>query len=445
MQNLHAPGTRVRIEYAEATDPGRDPAKQINEDSCGYRETRLGHLVVLCDGMGGHYGGREASQTAIATIFERVEQTPHGTLASAAMKSALEEAGRRVFHLGGPPDNRGRPGSTVVALLVGERGLEVAHVGDSRAYCIRAGQIYPLTRDHSVVQSMIDSGMISEAEAIGHPEANKITRALGMGPEVEVEVRPEPMELFPGDIFLQASDGLTDLVLGADILRSVRQTLTNGTFAQACRQLVELANDRGGHDNITVQMVRVVDTPMRGGQTIPEGPAMGGAQAQRPMPLHETRPMTAADSHPQTTHGMAPPLVATTLPSAIAPTAPVTAPTNWAPVAPTAVDRPIAPTAVDRPMGPSPTLSEGSAAAQRLAPIAAQLPLPPPSSRHAPVLPTRNQTPEPPPTQPLASLPPMSSVRDGRPSQAGIMYVVIAMSAVIAVLLLLLIWAVWLR
>jgi protein phosphatase len=446
MQNPHAPGTRVRIEYAEATDPGRDPAKQINEDSCGYRETRFGHLAVLCDGMGGHYGGREASQTAIAAIFERIDQAPHGSQAGPAIKAALEEAGRRVFNLGGPPDNRGRPGSTVVALLLTERGLEVAHVGDSRAYCIRAGQIYPLTRDHSVVQSMVDSGMISEAEAIGHPEANKITRALGMGPEVDVELRPEPMELFPGDIFLQASDGLTDLVLGADILRSVRQTMTNGTFAQACRQLVELANDRGGHDNITVQMIRVVDTPMRGGQTIPEGPAMGGAAtAARPTPLHETRPMTAPDPHPQTILGMPHPPVASTLVSVNAPSAPVTAQANWAPVAPTAVDRPVALTAVDRPMPPSPTVSETAAAAHRLAPIAAQLPLPPPSSRHSPVQPTRVQTPEPPATQPLASLPPMSSIRAGRPSQAGIMYVVIAMSAVIAVLLLLLIWAVWLR
>lgn len=364
MQNPHVPGTRVRIEYAEATDPGRDPSKQVNEDSCGYLETRFGHLVVLCDGMGGHYGGREASRTAIATIFECFEQAQPGLAPSAAIKGALEEAGRRVFLLGGPPDNRGRPGSTVVALLFGDRGLDVAHVGDSRAYCIRAGQIYPLTRDHSVVQSMIDSGMLSEAEAIGHPEANKITRALGMGPEVDVEVRPEPMELFPGDIFLQSSDGLTDLVLAPDILRSVRQTLTNGKLPNACRQLVELANDRGGHDNITVQMVRIVDTTTRPAQTIPEAPAV--AAAPRPMPLHETRPMTAADSHPQTMVGMAPPLIATTLPSAVAPSAPANAPVAWAPVSPTAVDRPHA---------LSPTVSEAHAA-PRLNQLGAQLPLP---------------------------------------------------------------------
>ncbi|HRI72430.1 MAG TPA: protein phosphatase 2C domain-containing protein [Polyangium sp.] len=439
MQNPHVPGTRVRIEYAEATDPGRDPAKQVNEDSCGYRETRFGHLVVLCDGMGGHYGGREASRTAIATIFEWIEQVPPGTTPSAAMKAALEEAGRRVFHLGGPVENRGRPGSTVVALLFGDRGLDVAHVGDSRAYCIRAGQIYPLTRDHSVVQSMIDSGMISEAEAIGHPEANKITRALGMAPEVDVEVRPEPMELFAGDMFLQSSDGLTDLVLAPDILRSVRQTMSKGTFVQASRQLVELANDRGGHDNITVQMVRIIDAPMRASQTIPEGPAMAAPPvAPRPVPLHETVPMNVASPLPQTKVGMPPPPIATTLVSANQPANPVTAPAAWAPVGPTAVDRPAAPFA---------TVSD--AHAMRPAPMAAQLPLPPPSSGHAPIHPTQVQTPEPPTTQPQPqvhqSLIPVSGRHAGRPSQAGIMYVVIAMSAVIAVLLLLLIWAVVLR
>lgn len=434
MQNPHAHGTRVRIEYAEATDPGRDPAKQINEDSCGYRETRFGHLVVLCDGMGGHYGGREASQTAIATIFERIDQAPPGTAPSAAMKAALEEAGRRVFLLGGPASNQGRPGSTVVALLFGDRGLDVAHVGDSRAYCIRAGQIYPLTRDHSVVQSMVDSGMISEAEAIGHPEANKITRALGMAPEVEVEVRPEPMELFSGDMFLQSSDGLTDLVLAPDILRSVRQTMTNGTFAQACRQLVELANDRGGHDNITVQMVRIIDTAARATQTIPEGPAM--MPVARPQAPQETRPMTAVDPLPQTKIGLAPPLVATTLVSANAPQVQQgTAPAAWSPVSPTAVDRPAA---------PSPTVSE--AALHRPPPLAVQVPAPPQSSpQRAPVQPTQVQTPEPPKVQPHTSLIPVSSTHAGRPSTAGIMYVVIGMSAVIAVLLLLLIWAVWLR
>src|SRR5262249_35026883 len=150
---------------------------------------------------------------------------------------------------------------------------DVAHVGDSRAYVIRQNQIYPLTRDHSMVQGMIDAGMLTEEQAIGHPDSNKITRALGMKPEVEVEVRPEPMELFPGDVLLQSSDGLTDLALGYDILGATRQAFASGGCQHACDMLVQLANSRGGHDNITVQMARVMEVGPKGSMTIPDAPS----------------------------------------------------------------------------------------------------------------------------------------------------------------------------
>src|SRR5256885_6086745 len=114
--------TRIRIEFAQSSDPGRDPNKQVNEDSCGYAETRFGHLCVLCDGMGGHYGGKEASRTAITTIFEVVEKSPPDMLPVHALKHAIEEAARRVYTLGGPPDNKTRPGSTVVAMLLHDKG-----------------------------------------------------------------------------------------------------------------------------------------------------------------------------------------------------------------------------------------------------------------------------------------------------------------------------------
>lgn len=253
----------VSIEVAQLSDPGRDPNKQVNEDSCGYAQTRYGHLCVLCDGMGGHYGGQEASRRAITTIFEQIEQAPEGATPGQALKQAIETAARRVYELGGPVDNKVRPGSTVVAMLLHDGGLEVAHVGDSRAYVIRSGQIYPLTRDHSMVQAMIDAGFLTEDQAMGHPDANKITRALGMKPDVDVELRPDSMELFPGDMLLTASDGLTDLALAKDILGATRQALASGGLDHAADQLVRMANDRGGHDNITVQLVKVTATGAR--------------------------------------------------------------------------------------------------------------------------------------------------------------------------------------
>jgi PPM family protein phosphatase len=260
VQQGSAPRSRLRLEIAQASDPGKDPNKQVNEDSCGYVETKHGHLAVLCDGMGGHYGGQEASRLAIKTIFEEVERSSTAMKPVEALKHAVERAALRVYELGGPPDNKARPGSTVVAMLLHDGGVDVAHVGDSRAYVIRSSQIYPLTRDHSMVQGLIDAGQLTEEQAIGHPDANKITRALGMKPEVDVEVRPEPMELFAGDLLLQASDGLTDLALSRDILRATLQALASGGIEHACKQLVQLANDRGGHDNITVQIARIAET-----------------------------------------------------------------------------------------------------------------------------------------------------------------------------------------
>src|ERR1700727_2215946 len=100
---------RLKVDFAQSSDPGRDPNKQVNEDSCGYAETRFGHVAVLCDGMGGHYGGKEESRCAITTIFEVFGQMPTSLAPPPALKSAIEEAGRRVSLLGGRPENRTRP------------------------------------------------------------------------------------------------------------------------------------------------------------------------------------------------------------------------------------------------------------------------------------------------------------------------------------------------
>ncbi len=295
----------LKVDIAQASDPGRDPNKQVNEDSCGFSESRFGHLMVLCDGMGGHYGGQEASRRAITTIFETLERMPETMAPGAALKASVEEAARRVYDLGGGVENKVRPGSTVVAMLLHDGGLDVAHVGDSRAYIIRSNQIYPLTRDHSMVQGLIDAGYITEEQAIGHPDSNKITRALGMKPEVDVELRPEPMEVFPGDLMLQASDGLTDLALGPDILAATRQALASGDLTYACNQLVRLANDRGGHDNITVQIVRVLAVGTKVGATVPGSP---GPTNPGPTPA----PSSGHVGLPRTQHG-APATVAPTV------------------------------------------------------------------------------------------------------------------------------------
>jgi serine/threonine protein phosphatase PrpC len=240
------------VEYAERSDPGRDPEKQVNEDACGHAETRFGHLCVVCDGMGGHAAGREAAELAVATIFEMFERAADGTPPGQVLKGAIEEASRRVHFMRTSEIAGGRPGATTVAVLMHAQGTEVAHVGDSRVYLVHEGQIFRITRDHSVVQELVDRGLLTLQQAAHHPDANRITRALGMAPEVEAELRPQPVHQVPGDAFVLCSDGLSDLVEDHEILDIVGSS----PAAQAVGKLVDLANARGGHDNITVIVLR---------------------------------------------------------------------------------------------------------------------------------------------------------------------------------------------
>jgi serine/threonine protein phosphatase PrpC len=276
------------IEYAERSDPGRDPEKQVNEDASGKRETRLGHLAVVCDGMGGHAAGREAAELALSTIFEKVESAPEGTTAAQALKAAIEEASRRIHVMRTSEVAFGRPGSTCVAVLMHALGTEVGHVGDSRAYHVHEGQIFRVTRDHSVVQEMVDRGLLTPQQAVGHPDANRITRALGMGEDVEADVRPQPVHHVAGDAFVLCSDGLSDLVQDDEILAIVGSE----PAAQAVGKLVDLANARGGHDNVTVVVLRARESAL--------GPAA---------PLAPTVAQTSMTQAPETVPSAAPTFV----------------------------------------------------------------------------------------------------------------------------------------
>jgi protein phosphatase len=253
------------VEFAQKTDPGRDPDKQVNEDACEHLETRLGHLCVVCDGMGGHVGGREASTLAVKTILDRVAAAGDGESPRDALRAAIEEANKQVHQMSKAKPGIGHPGSTVVAILLHEGGTEVAHVGDSRCYLVHQGQIVQVTRDHSMVQELVDQGVLTREQAERHPEANKITRALGMDVTVEVEVREAPVPHVAGDVFVLCSDGLCDLVKPEDILGFV----TSAPPAQAAPQLVDLANARGGFDNISVQLLHARESA----KSVKEGPA----------------------------------------------------------------------------------------------------------------------------------------------------------------------------
>ena len=281
------------IEYAERSDPGRDPEKQANEDVCVHRETRFGHLCLVCDGMGGHAAGREAADLAAATVLEMFERAPADTPPGRVLEEALEEASRRVYTMRTSEVALGRPGSTAVAILLHARGTEVAHIGDSRAYLVHAGQIVRLTRDHSIVQEMVDRGLVTPQQAAHHPDANRITRALGMTAEVDAELRPQPVAHVPGDTFVLCSDGLSDLVDDHEILAIAAAE----PAAQAAGKLVDLANARGGHDNITVVVARARESALPPATALP--PTLAETDVTRPPLTVPTAPAvpTLVETH----------------------------------------------------------------------------------------------------------------------------------------------------
>jgi serine/threonine protein phosphatase PrpC len=244
------PEVVVEIEVASKTDVGQ--VRTANEDSCDIFERTDGtRLLIVADGMGGHQGGATASQTAVATISDLFIHDTSNQI-EALIHDAITTANKRIFALAQDDPALEGMGTTVVAFLLDSSGRgTVAHVGDSRAYRYRQGQLEALTVDHSVVAEMHRRGLISADEAAVHPRRNEILRSVGVLAEVEVEVAE--VEVAPGDRFLLCSDGLTGVVSEEEIAAVIQTE----SAESAVEQLVQMANDRGGPDNITVQLLSI--------------------------------------------------------------------------------------------------------------------------------------------------------------------------------------------
>ncbi len=226
------------IAFATATDTGR--VRASNEDALLARPP----LFLVADGVGGATGGEVASGEVRRVL---AEYQPGGPDPREQLVRLLKKANRSIFELA---ETRGLTGmgTTATAALVGGRSVYLAHVGDSRAYRHRGGELTRLTEDHSLVAELVRDGSISEEEAQFHPQRSIITRALGIEPEVEVDVRETGWQ--EGDIYLLCSDGLTSMVGDEEIAALLAREEEN--LEQAAAALVAAANERGGHDNITV-------------------------------------------------------------------------------------------------------------------------------------------------------------------------------------------------
>lgn len=248
------------LEIVTATDPGM--VRSHNEDSM-TTDADIG-LVVLADGMGGYNAGEVASGIAVEMIKSEVrraieETKPHqrdedGEPAALEMLSeSSAKANAAIYQTAKSQPQYSGMGTTLVAALFFDNGVAVGHIGDSRLYRLRGEKLEQITRDHSLLQEQIDSGMISKEQARYSQNKNLVTRAVGIDPEVETEVHHYAVEA--GDVYLLCSDGLSDMVVDEDIEATL--CMLSANLPLAARQLIQMANDNGGRDNISVVLVRV--------------------------------------------------------------------------------------------------------------------------------------------------------------------------------------------
>ena len=255
---------RGKLRSVGLTDPGK--VREHNEDAIAW-DGDIG-LFVLADGMGGYNAGEVASGIAVKTIMNLVResyevQELRGTdkseglsRAGIILRDAISRANKIIYQTAKTQPQCEGMGTTVVAALFYDNRIIMAHVGDSRLYRLRGERFEQVTLDHSLLQELVDRGFYTPEEAQRVTNKNYVTRALGVEPTVDVEIREEPV--LRGDCYVLCSDGLSDMIEDEDI------HLTISTFGSnldtVARQLVQLANDNGGRDNISVLLTEVTET-----------------------------------------------------------------------------------------------------------------------------------------------------------------------------------------
>jgi PPM family protein phosphatase len=245
------------VEQYAGTDTGRQ--RRANEDSLLARAP----LFVVADGMGGAQAGEVASRIAVESFQGGVSD---GTHPEQALAELARNANERIHKLSHSNAEQAGMGTTLTALYVGEHEVAIAHVGDSRAYCLRDGKLLRLTDDHTLVDELMRQGRLTPEEAVEHPQRSVITRALG--PEGAVDVDTRSFQARGGDVYLLCSDGLTTMLPEQDIAAVLN---AHPRLPDAGEALIRAANDAGGRDNVTVLLVRLEEV----GVSAPDGAGAG--------------------------------------------------------------------------------------------------------------------------------------------------------------------------
>jgi protein phosphatase len=245
-------GLESILEIVKLTDPGI--VRSHNEDSVGADAEAV--FAILADGMGGYNAGEVASGMAVAMLSDNLKAALQAGRRDMAQLAGdeVQKTNAAIFQAAQSQPQYNGMGTTLVLALFHDNRATVAHIGDSRLYRLRGEQFEQITRDHSLLQEQIDSGLITREDARHSHNKNLVTRAVGVDAAVEVEVHE--YEVLPGDLFLLCSDGLNDMVGDEDIQLTLG--LMGANLELAAQQLIQMANDNGGRDNVSVVLVRVL-------------------------------------------------------------------------------------------------------------------------------------------------------------------------------------------
>jgi protein phosphatase len=242
---------KEKILLCGKTDAGR--LRDHNEDSIGCNENIA--LAVLADGMGGHRGGEMASAMTVSTILESITaKAIKNSTIGRLMHKAILQANKSVHESSKTNAQYSGMGTTIVAVIFYDNHFTVAHVGDSRLYRLRNGQLEQITRDHSFVQEQIDLGLHTAEQAKDSPHKNIITRAVGIDDDVQVDIKEDIAML--DDIYLLCSDGVNDM-LDDEVIRKILAE-NSGNLENAASEIIKLANENGGKDNISALLAKPV-------------------------------------------------------------------------------------------------------------------------------------------------------------------------------------------
>ena len=405
----------VPLEIWGATDKGRE--REGNEDAIyphsgsdttfepnPQRLAQKGRLLIVADGVGGARAGSQASQWAIRVAVEEYYDL-YGPDLGTDLGAAIEKANASLYQYLQSTGTR-EAGSTMAAAVIHGNVLYAANVGDSRVYLLRDGQITPLTHDHTLTQQKVDRGIIRPEQAEMDPDHNILTRSMGAGPAVQVDVFPA-MQLAPGDVVLLCSDGLTDMLGDEEIARSVNRNSSK----RAAMRLIDAANKRGGLDNISVVIVRVGGEQLTGKGLLADIERMPGKQRRIVVVSLALIFFVAVAAWGWTAYGRrqaTPTATATFAPAAtatakIAPTTtePVATPTT---VQPTDTTQPGKPTST---LAPTLTPTNTPAPLPTFTPTSEPMPTPTPESGPQPTQPPKPKPTKPPkPTNPSPTQPP---------------------------------------